>query len=71
MTQYASVNFDSKKKFKDAVFEGVKIKIRNITPFGESIVKNGKCSVSGPWYPKPHKWYAEVEVVDGVVISVK
>ena len=71
MTQYASVNFDSKKKFKEAVANGDKIRVKNISPMGETLVENEKCCVSGPWYPKPHKWYAEVVVKDGFVISVK
>lgn len=31
---------------------------------------NGKCSVEGPHYPKPHTWYGEVTVVNGVVTKV-
>ena len=27
-------------------------------------------SVEGPHYPKPHKWYARVEAVDGIITKV-
>lgn len=32
---------------------------------------DGKNYVSGPWYPLPHKWYAEVWCEKGVVVKVK
>jgi hypothetical protein len=31
----------------------------------------GKITLEGPHYPKPHTWYAEAELKDGVVIKVK
>jgi hypothetical protein len=31
----------------------------------------GKIAVEGPHAPQPHRWYAEVELVNGVVVSVK
>jgi hypothetical protein len=36
-----------------------------------SPVHNGTETVSGPHFPAPHKWYANVEVVDGIVVKVK
>jgi hypothetical protein len=32
---------------------------------------NGTEYVEGPHYPKPHTWYAQVEVKDGIVVGVK
>ena len=32
--------------------------------------RNGQVSVEGPHYPEPHRWYARVEVVDGLVKRV-
>jgi len=32
---------------------------------------NGRELVEGPHYPKSHSWYAQVEMRDGVVVSVK
>lgn len=31
----------------------------------------GKICLEGPHYPEPHKWYAEAELKDGIVIKVK
>lgn len=33
--------------------------------------KDGWVTVEGPHYPEPHRWYAEVLLVDGVVKEVK
>lgn len=27
--------------------------------------------VEGPHYPEPHRWYAQVEMKDGIVVKVK
>jgi hypothetical protein len=34
-------------------------------------VYNGWETVEGPHYPEPHRWYAQVEVVDGIVVKVR
>lgn len=70
MTCYASINFKTKKAFKEAVASGQKIRVRSLEPQGESIVEAGVEAVSGPWYPQPHKWYAQATVVDGYVTKV-
>jgi len=33
--------------------------------------KNGTVYLEGPHYPKPHTWYAEAELKDGVIVKVK
>lgn len=33
--------------------------------------ENGREYVEGPHYPEPHRWYAQVEVKDGIVVKVK
>jgi hypothetical protein len=33
--------------------------------------KNGSETVEGPHFPEPHRWYASVQVKDGIVVSVK
>jgi hypothetical protein len=30
----------------------------------------GRVALEGPHYPKPHTWYAEAELKDGIVIKV-
>lgn len=66
---YTSINFKTKKEFKEAVANGVQVTL--FAPGLGSPAVNGKDYVEGQWYPKPHSWYAEVWVKDGVVIKVK
>ena len=66
---YAVKNFKSKKAFKEAVTKGERITL--FAPGLGTPKRDGKETVCGPWYPEPHKWYAEVVMKDGVVISVK
>lgn len=70
---YASVNFKTKKAFKDAVANGDKITVYQPNQMfaSQSPPRDGKVDVSGPHYPKPHTWYANVVLKDGYVVSVK
>lgn len=66
---YTTENFKSKKALKDAVAAG-----KEVTLFAPGVgapPTNGTCCVEGPHYPQPHKWYAEVTVVNGKVVKVK
>lgn len=72
MTQYASVNTKTKKDLKDRIAKGEKITVRTLTPMGDNIVKgNESVTLAGPWYPEPHKWYAEGVVENGILVKVK
>ena len=71
MTEYASINFKTKKALKEAVASGQKIRVRHVSVMGDTYVTNGTAYLSGPWYPEPHKWYAEVSVKDGFITTVK
>ena len=66
---YTSINFKSKKALKDAVFAGQKVTV--YSPGLGNPPDNGTCSVEGPHYPEPHKWYAEVTLVNGMITKVK
>lgn len=66
---YATVNFKSKKALKDAVSIGG-APVRLQPPLIGEPVLNGRAFLEGPWYPKPHTWYAQVWLVDGVVVRV-
>jgi len=68
---YTTIDFKSKKQFKEAVAAGANVGVFDLTPFGNHPFNNGSCSVEGPHYPKPHTWYARVEVRDGKVVKVK
>ncbi len=67
---YVDPNYKSKKEFKLAVIAGEQHQTYN--PSGMfPTPQNGRDTVEGPHYPQPHKWYASVEVKDGIVIKVK
>lgn len=68
---YVSPNFKSKKALKQAVADGKEVTIFQIGPFGGNEPENGEVSVEGPYYPEPHKWYARVTIVDGIITKVK
>ena len=31
---------------------------------------NGTDTIEGPQFPEPHKWYARVQIVDGIIVKV-
>lgn len=62
---YAQQNFKTKKQLKEAVAQG-DVPVYQPGPFGPS-VKDGTACIEGPHYPKPHSWYASVEVKNGVI----
>lgn len=66
---YCDPNFKTKKALKEAVAAG-----REVSVFqpGLGSVPTGKaqCSVEGPHFPEPHRFYARVEIQDGVITKV-
>jgi hypothetical protein len=66
---YASVNFKTKKAFKEAVKRGDRITL--YAPGLGTPAVNGNEVVEGPHYPAPHTWYAQVTMRDGIVVSVR
>ena len=66
---YSSVNFKTKKAFREAVESGKQITIY-APGFGTPVV-NGTDVVEGPWYPEAHKWYAQVTMENGIVKKVR
>lgn len=65
---YVTPNFRTKKALKEAVAAGKIVRVYSPGPFPAK--QNGRETVEGPHYPEPHRWYAGVEVVDGVVTKV-
>lgn len=66
---YTTTNYRTKKSLKEAVKQG-----EQVTLFSPGIgvpKRDGVEFVEGPHYPEPHRWYAQVTVVDGLVIAVK
>lgn len=72
---YSVTNFKTKKELKEAVANGQKIGIYQPNDiFGNpraSPQYSGPASLEGPHYPEPHRWYAEVEMKDGIIVKVK
>ena len=68
---YVNPNFPTKKALKEAVNAGQRVTIFQAGPFGGNEPETGIVTVEGPHYPKPHTWYATVEVRDGLVIRVR
>lgn len=64
---YTERNFKTKKEFKEAVARGEKVRL--FAPGLGSPKQNGREYVMGPH--GVHKWYAQVEMKDGIVQSVK
>ncbi len=66
---YTDINFKTKKAFKEALSTGKAIRL--YAPGLGAPKENGTEFVEGPHYPEAHKWYAEVEMVDGIVVAIK
>jgi hypothetical protein len=66
---YVDPNFKTKKELKQAVLDGKTVSVFSPGPF--PCKQNGTEYIEGPHYPQPHKWYAQVEVKDGLVTKVK
>lgn len=67
---YTTTNFASKKALKLAVAEGQRITVFQPGPFGGNVPTNGKVTLEGPHYPKPHRWYASATLENGVIVKV-
>ena len=65
---YVSPNFKTKKALKEAIAEGKEVTVFSPGPF--PCPQQGGVSVEGPHYPEPHRWYARVDVLDGLVARV-
>lgn len=63
---YVTPNFKTKKELKDAVKSGKTVGVFSPGPFG--CTTNGTEYVEGPH--GVHKWYAKVEVENGIVKKV-
>lgn len=66
---YVDPNFPTLSALKKALASGDKVYVfqpdMGCVPTGTAEV-----SLEGPHYPKPHKWYARVRIVDGLVVKV-
>lgn len=65
---YARTNYLTKKALREAVTSGARVEVFQPGPFGPA-VEDGVAFLEGPHYPKPHSWYAQVLVKDGVIVG--
>jgi len=75
---YTSKNFPTKKALKTAVISGEKLTVfqfndmfGNNGPDGTAKQKDGVVYLEGPHYPRPHSWYAQATLREGIIVSVK
>lgn len=66
---YVSPNFKTKKVLKEAVKRGERVTVFQPGGIGQAPL-NGEEVIEGPHYPEPHRWYAGVEIVDGIGVKV-
>lgn len=66
---YVNPNFKTKKALREAVKNGQHVTVYSPGMFPAN--QNGRETVEGPHFPKPHSWYASVEVENGKVVKVK
>jgi hypothetical protein len=84
---YTDINFKTKKALKEAVnlynewiskgcgqVAPCMSKPQVVTIYAPGLgtpKQDGDEYLEGPHYPEPHRWHAEVEMKDGVVVKVK
>ena len=65
---YSCENFKTKKALREAIARGP-VPVYQPGPFGPHVA-DGTCSLEGPHFPKPHRWYASVRVIDGKAVKL-
>lgn len=68
---YTVKNYQTKKELKIDVRAGVSVPFYQPGPFGGDEPKDGRVAIEGPHYPEPHRWYADCDVKDGLVVRVR
>ena len=69
---YADGNPRSKKELKQWIAEGREVRafLPNAEFTGFKTQTDGTAFLEGPHYPKPHRWYAQVTLRDGIIVGV-
>jgi len=67
---YTDKDYKTKKALKEDIAKGVEVTYYSPGLFGD-VPSDGKITLEGPHYPKPHSWYAEAWVKDGRVVKVR
>jgi hypothetical protein len=69
---YAVGNPRTKKMLREWVANGrtVEAYLPNSEFTGFKVQTEGTALIEGPHYPEPHRWYAQVELRDGLIVKV-
>lgn len=70
MTTYVTQNFRTKRDLKLALIQGILVRCEDQTPMGKVMIRDGSVTLSGPWAPAPHTWYATGVVEGGYLIQI-
>jgi len=65
---YVDPNFKTKKALKEAIAAGKHVTVFSPWRYPTAFMRIE--TIEGPHYPEPHKWYARVLVVNGIVTKV-
>lgn len=65
---YCTVNYKTKKALRDAITRGERVTI--FAPGLGTPVHDGIEYLEGPHYPEAHRWYAQVEMINGEVVRI-
>lgn len=65
---YVDPNFRTLKALREALAKGEQVLVFSPGPFPAPT--EGTAFVEGPHSPEPHRWYAKVEVHNGLVTKV-
>jgi hypothetical protein len=69
---YTHINFRTKKALKEAVANGVAVRVYQPGGMFDVPAGPGSGTVEGPHYPEPHRWYASVTYDENhVILKVK
>jgi len=67
---YTNKDYPTKKKVKEALASGVKIRCYQPGPFGPDCPDGEHC-FEGPHYPKPHRFYFTGVTESGILVKIK
>ena len=66
---YTDINYKTKTELRKAIKSGVEVS--TFQPGGVfQATRTGVVTIEGPQYPAPHRWYARVEILDGIITKL-
>jgi len=68
---YITPNHKSKAAANRAIKAGEKVYLLSNSPFDKELPVSGSICVEGPHHPKPHTWYGQAIVENGVIVKIK